>query len=136
MAKDLPLNFPERLNRSDKVSEIRSAYSKILLLEKQATDITDPKLHAQRLVHARVLGYFIIEGPSIQASEQVAKDVNACQDNEEMDKVGELYQLHLIRLCEPPLLRRFCLSDDLDSQETQRCHTYTVHSFFTPFFRH
>jgi hypothetical protein len=104
MAKDLPLNFPERLNRSDKVSEIRSAYSKILLLEREAAAITDPKLRDQGLVHARVLGYFILEGPSIQASEEVAKDVNKCETNDQMDKLGQMYQLHIIRLCEPPLL--------------------------------
>ena len=109
--KNLPKNLPEYLNRSDKVSEIRDAYSKILLLEMQlmqADAITDPKLHDQMLVRARVLGYLIREAPSIKASEQVAKDVNQCNDDQ-MDKLGELYLLHFIRICEPPLLRRFCL---------------------------
>ena len=107
--KNLPKDLPEYLTHSDKVSEIRDAYSKILLLEKQADAITDPKIRDQRLIHARVLGYLILVGPSIQASEHIAKDVNKCTDYDQMDKIGDLYLLHFIRLCEPPLLRRFCL---------------------------
>jgi hypothetical protein len=113
MAQVLPQDLPEHLNQSDNVSEIRSAYSKILLLQRQADAVADPKLREQRLVRARVLGYLIREGPSIQASEYVAKDVNACADDDRMEQLGDIYQLHFIRLCEPPLLRRFCLSDDL-----------------------
>ena len=108
MAKDLPKDLPEYLNHSDKVSEIRDAYSKILLLEMQADAITDPKLRQRGLIHARVLGYLILKGPSIQASEHVAKDVKECTGYDQMDKIGELYLLHFIRLCEPPLLRHFC----------------------------
>jgi len=113
MAQNLPPQLPEYLNYSDKVLEIRSAYSKILLLQQEAAADADPKLRDQKLVHARILGYLIREGPSIQASEHVAKDVNACQDNDQMDKIGEMYQLNFIRVCEPPPLRRFCLSDGL-----------------------
>jgi len=113
MAQKLPPQLPEYLNHSDKVSEIRSAYSKILLLEKQAAAVTDPKHHDQELIHARILGYLIREGPSIQASEHVATEVNSCQNNEKMDQIGEMYQLHFIRVCEPPPLRRLCLSDGL-----------------------
>ena len=104
MPQPLPFQLPDSLNDSDVVSEIRSAYSKILLLEQAAAD-ADPKLREQRLVHARILGYIIREGPSIRASEHVAKEVNSCQDNDQMDKIGERYQLHFIRLCELPPLR-------------------------------
>ena len=113
MPQWLPPQLPEYLNHSDKVSEIRFAYSKILLLEKQAAAVADPKLHDQKLIHARILGYLIREGPLIQASEHVATEVNLCQNNEKMDQIGEMYQRHFIRLCEPPPLRRFCLSDGL-----------------------
>ena len=96
-------------------SEIRSAYSKILLLEQAAAAETNPNIHKQRLVHARVLGYLIREGPSIRASEHVAnlKEVNSCQDNDQMDKTGEMYHLHFIRVCESPSLHCFYLSDSL-----------------------
>jgi hypothetical protein len=84
-----------------------------LLLEQAAAD-ADPKLRELRLVHARILGYLIREGPSIRAIEHVAKEVNTCRDNDQIDKIGEMYQLHFIRVCEPPPPpRRLCLSDDL-----------------------
>ena len=104
MAQNLPLQLPEYLNHSDKVSEIRSAYSRILLLEKQAAAVPDPKLHDEKLIHARILGYLIREGPSIQASEHVAKEVNSCQNDDQMDLISAMYQLHFIRVCEPPPL--------------------------------
>jgi len=97
--KPLPPHLPESLNCSDVISEIRSAYSKILLLEEKAAADTDRKVSEQRLVHARILGYLIREGPSIRASEHVAKEVNSCEDNDQMFKIGEMYHLHFIRPC-------------------------------------
>jgi hypothetical protein len=109
MAQKLPPQLPERLNHSSKLAVIQSAYSKILQLEQvtQAAVDANPNLQtaALKLIHARVLGYLIREGPSMQASEHVAQDVDACQDNDKMDELGKMYQLHLIRLCEPPSLR-------------------------------
>ena len=113
MSQPLPSQLPESLNRSDVVSEIRSAYSKILLLEQAATADTNHNGREQRLVHARILGYLILEGPSIRASEYVAKEVNSCQDYDQMDKIGEIYHLHFIRACESPSLCCFSLSDSL-----------------------
>ena len=51
----------------------------------------------------------------MRASEYVAKQVNSCQGNDQMDKIGEMYHLHFIRACEPLILSlcRFCLSDGL-----------------------
>jgi len=79
MPQPLPPHLPESLNRSLVISEMRSAYSKILLLEKAVAD-ADSKVLEQRLVHTRILGYLIREGPSIRASEHVAKEVNSCED--------------------------------------------------------
>jgi len=94
MPQPLPSQLPESLHHSDVTSEIRSAYSKILLLEQAAVHSN----HDVRLVHARILGYLIREGPSIQASEHVAKEINMCQHNDQMDKIGEMYHLHFLRV--------------------------------------
>jgi len=112
MPQPLPSQLPESLNQSDIISEIRSAYSRVLLLEQAAAD-ADRNIREQKLVHARILGYLIWEGPSMRASEYVAKQVNSCQGNDQMDKIGEMYHLHFIRGCEPLSLCRFCLSDGL-----------------------
>ena len=114
MPQPLPSQLPEHLNYSDVVSEIRSAYSRILLQEQAACleslDV-DHKVREQRLVHARILGYLIREGPSICASEYVAEQVNLCQDDEQIDKIGEMYYIHFIRACEPPSpCRLVCLT--------------------------
>ena len=101
MPQPLPSQLPEHLNHSDVVSEIRSAYSRILLQEQAARLDADHKVREQRLVHARILGYLILEGPSIRASEYVVERVNLCQDDEQMDKIGEMYYIHFIRVCEP-----------------------------------
>ena len=78
----------------------------ILRLEEAAAD-ADRKVREQRLVHARTLGYVIREGPSMQVKEHAAKEVNSCEDDDQMFKIGEMYHLHFIRPCEPPSLRRF-----------------------------
>ena len=98
----LPTLLPESLNASDKFSEIHSAYSKILELEKDALESSDPdpKICEPKLVHARVLGYLIQEGPSMDACEYVAKEVNSALDHDESYRLGEKYLRHFICPCE------------------------------------
>jgi hypothetical protein len=49
---------------------------------------------------ARILGYLILEGPSIQAKEYVAQVVNKCRERDEMEELGEVYFLQYLRACE------------------------------------
>jgi hypothetical protein len=99
--QSLPTVLPESFNASRKILEIRSAYSMTLLLEHAASSNTDPKNRERKLIHARVLGHLLREAPSMQASENVAKQVNSCQNNDQLDALGEMYFLHYICACEP-----------------------------------
>jgi hypothetical protein len=87
MPDPLPSTLPESLNASPQIS---SAYSRILLLEEAS------KTRTRKLIHARVLGYLIREGPSALAKEHVALQVNSCRNDDEMDKLGELFCLFLL----------------------------------------
>ena len=49
-----------------------------------------------KLMHARVLGYLIQEGPSMQARVYV----NRCNTYKEMDKLGDMFFVYFIRVCE------------------------------------
>jgi len=100
--QSLPTVLPESFNTSDKILEIRSAYSMTLLLEHTASSNTDPKIRERKLIHARVLGHLLREAPSMHASENVANQVNSCQNNDQLDALGEMYFLHYICTCEPP----------------------------------
>jgi hypothetical protein len=102
MARQLPRTIAESLNTSP---HIPSAYSKILRLEK-ASDHSSFKceVREKRLLHARILGYLIREGPSTRAKERVAQEVNSCRNDDEMDNLGEMYYTHYIRACESPSL--------------------------------
>src|SRR6266849_1496135 len=100
--QSLPTVLPESFNTSDKILEIRSAYSMTLLLEHAASSITDPKIRERKLIHARVLGHLLREAPSMHASENVANQVNSCQNNDQLDALGEMYFLHFICACELP----------------------------------
>ena len=86
--------LPESLN-TDKISEIRSAYSMTLLLEHDASSFTDPNIRERKLIHARVLGH-LREGPSMHASENVANQANSCQNDDQLDALGEMDFLHYI----------------------------------------
>jgi hypothetical protein len=98
----LPLTIPESQNTP---SHILSAYSKILRLEK-APDYSRSKheFREDKLIRARILGYLIREGPSTQAKDRVAQEVNSCRNDDEMDKLGEMYYAHYIRPRESPSL--------------------------------
>lgn len=102
MSQPLPLTIPESLNTS---SHIPLAYAKILRLEKAPENShSKHEDHEKKLIHARILGYLIREGPSMQAKERVAQEVNSCRNDDEMDKLGGMYYSHLIRVCESPSL--------------------------------
>ena len=66
--QSLPIELPESFNTSDKILEIRSAYSMTLFLEHAASSNTDPKIRERNLIHARVLGHLLREVPSMLAS--------------------------------------------------------------------
>jgi hypothetical protein len=99
--QSLPTVLPESFNTSDKILEIRSAYSMTLLLEHAASFNTDPKIRERKLIHARVLGHLLREAPSMHASENVADQVNSCQNDDQLDALGEMYFPHYICSCEP-----------------------------------
>ena len=98
----LPTVFPESFNTSDKMLEIHTAYSMTLLLEHAGSSNTDPKIRERKLIHARVLGHLLREAPSMHATENVANQLNSCQNNDQLDVLGEMYFLHFICACEPP----------------------------------
>jgi hypothetical protein len=104
MPQPLHAELPESLEAS---VEICSAYSKILELEKDAVSDANPKTRERKLIHARILGYLIREGPSMHASEHVAKEVNDCQDYDQSYRLGEMYLYHYIGICELQLLPCF-----------------------------
>ena len=80
MPQPLPSGLPASLNDS---LEIRSAYSRILRSERASRSNTDHNIREQKLMHARILGYLIREGPSMRASEYVAREVNDCRDDDD-----------------------------------------------------
>jgi hypothetical protein len=87
---------------------IVGAYPQILNLERneQAAYSRDPSDRGKRLIYARILGYLILEGPSDHARVAVALEVNACNDDEKLLAIGQLYFNHYIRACK---LQNVCL---------------------------
>ncbi|KAH9008972.1 hypothetical protein EDB84DRAFT_1280840 [Lactarius hengduanensis] len=106
----LPNDLPAHLDKSKKIEQIRKAYSTLLKIQEaiSASDIgtTNASLesHEQKLIHVRILGYLIRAGPSLTASEYVAKEVNDSPDTtpegdeDEIDKAGEKYLFHYLRI--------------------------------------
>lgn len=113
MPQPLPTALPESFSTSN--SHFKLAYSKILKLEQDALSDTDPKIGEQKLVCARLLGYLIWEGLSMDnsASEHIAKEVNSCQNYEQSYRLGGMYLNHYICISELQLLHYFCHSDTL-----------------------
>ncbi|KAH9175893.1 hypothetical protein EDB89DRAFT_2066097 [Lactarius sanguifluus] len=102
----LPDNLPARLSHSEKIEEIRKSYSTLLKIQEaiSASDIgttnASRESHDQKLMHVRILGYLIRAGPSLTASEFVAKEVNDSPegDEDEIDKAGEKYLFHYLSI--------------------------------------
>jgi hypothetical protein len=40
----------------------------------------------------------------MRATENVTDQVNSCQNNDQLDALGEMYFLHYICACEPPFV--------------------------------
>ncbi|KAH9175892.1 hypothetical protein EDB89DRAFT_1903406 [Lactarius sanguifluus] len=102
----LPDNLPARLGHSNKIEAIRKAYSTLLKIQEaiSASDIGTTKASRdsrdQKLMHVRILGYLIREGPSLTASEFVAKEINKLPegDEDQINKAGERYLYHYLRV--------------------------------------
>lgn len=103
----LPDDLPAHLDKSEKIEQIRKAYSTLLKIQEaiSASDIgtTNASREShdeQKLIHVRILGYLIRAGPSLTASEFVAKEVNDSPegDEDEIDKAGERYLFHYLRI--------------------------------------
>jgi len=101
MPQPLPPTIPESLNTSP---HILLAYSRLLRLEKAYYSHSNREVCEKKLVHTRILGYLIREGPSTKAKERVAQEVNSSQKDDDMDELGKMYYDHFIRVCESPSL--------------------------------
>ena len=104
MPQPLPNDLPPHLDHSEKIEGIRKAYSTLLKIE-QATssaDIGSKESREQKLMHVRIVGYLIREGPSLTASEFVAEEVNSCENEDQIDNAGEKYYIHYLRACTSP----------------------------------
>ena len=95
-----PQPLPSTLAESLSSSEICLAYPKILWLEQVSNSNTNHDIREKKLMCARILGYLILEGPSTHAREYVAQVVNKCQDDDEMEELGEVYFLQYLGACE------------------------------------
>ncbi|KAI9437453.1 hypothetical protein H4582DRAFT_277290 [Lactarius indigo] len=98
MPQPLPENVPPHLGHSEKIEGIRKAYSTLLKIQEAIGTRESRESHEQKLIHVRILGYLIREGPSLTASEFVAEEVNSYEEDEDqIDKAGERYYLHYLR---------------------------------------
>ncbi len=105
MPQPLPNDLPPHLDHSEIIEGIRKAYSTLLKIQRATSspDIGSKESREQKLMHVRIVGYLIREGPSLTASEFVAEEVNSYEENEDqIDKAGERYYLHYLRACTSP----------------------------------
>ncbi|KAK1225519.1 hypothetical protein PQX77_011538 [Marasmius sp. AFHP31] len=90
----LPKIYPKSIlisQDSTLEGETRSAYQVCLDLESQAKT-------NQQYIHARVLGYFIIHAPSVQALSEVQKQIHSCEnDYDNLFTLGESFVKYFIR---------------------------------------
>ncbi|KAH8996179.1 hypothetical protein EDB86DRAFT_3077322 [Lactarius hatsudake] len=102
----LPDNLPRvppHLGLSNKIEGIRRAYSTLLKIQKSIPSFIDTRGFREqqrlKLMRVRILGYLILKGPSLTASEFVAEEVNSYkEDEDQIDKFGEMFFLHYLRI--------------------------------------
>lgn len=94
----LPTDLHIRISLSaSDISEVKKAYSSILELEQ-----TSP--NAENLIHARILGYLIREGPTKEAVMYVTSEVRSCDGPRSCYDLGQSYMNRFICVCESQLL--------------------------------
>ncbi len=77
MPQPLPNDLPHHLDHSEIIEGIRKAYSTLLKIQEatSSADIGSKKSLEQKLMHVRIIGYLIREGPPLTASEFIAEEV-------------------------------------------------------------
>jgi len=78
----------------------RQAYIRVLAHEEWASEAQTSD-RRRKLTCARVLGFLLLEAPSVHARHSVINEVNSCQgDNGRLFQLGEMFLEHYICLCE------------------------------------
>jgi hypothetical protein len=97
--KPLPIEFSSRFDFSaEETVNITTAYDNARAAETYAFNLTPSD--DNELVYARVVGYFLLEGPSDVAVSRMAEEVNSCQTHADILTIGQMYTHSLIRACE------------------------------------
>jgi hypothetical protein len=135
MSQPLPSDLPPHLYHSGKIEGILNAYSTLLVTQDVASSskIGSKKSREKKLMHIRILGYLMREGPSLTASEFVAEEVNSYKDEDEIDKAGERYYLCYLRACTLPshMSFRSLLFNSFIIVKTSKVHTPSQSSHST-----
>ncbi|KAF9474040.1 hypothetical protein BDN70DRAFT_866764, partial [Pholiota conissans] len=78
---------------------ISEAFRTVLALEKFI--LTDPD--QRKLIHARILGYLLLYGPSLYARESVAREVASCEGYDVLLNAGKVYYDYFILAFRKPI---------------------------------
>lgn len=93
----LPTEFNSLFTFKDEKAEVIKAYDSARGAEQFALNLT-PKDDIG-VIHARVVGYFLREGPSGNAILRIAQEVNSCTAHADIIALGQLYTHSIIRAC-------------------------------------
>jgi hypothetical protein len=93
----LPTEFNTQFTFNDEKAEVIKAYDSARDAEQFALSLTSTQ--DVGVIHARVVGYFLLEGPSGKAIFRIAQEVNSCTTPADIIILGQLYTHSIIRAC-------------------------------------
>ncbi|KAF9474037.1 hypothetical protein BDN70DRAFT_936954 [Pholiota conissans] len=95
----IPLPQPREITSLLDFPTISDAYRTVLTLENSI--LTDPD--QRKLIHARILGYLLLYGPSLYARESVAREVASCEGDDVLLEAGKFYYDYFILAFRKPI---------------------------------
>ena len=114
----VPLPPATQSNIVDHESNVLSAYNTILDFERNAKTSKDA-------LHARILGYLILNAPSIDARHEVIRVIDLySQTHYTLSGLGQYFLDHFIRPCElsTRIIRRNELNGNFQSRNAKNIH--------------
>jgi len=131
MPEQLPRNPP--LFPTETIQ--RKAYDRCLDFESRASDSAS---RLSPLVCARILGYMIIHAPVKTGRVWISEQIMKCGDDEALERLGEFFCDHFIRVCEYLSKSRLYIVPLTSRTRSQNCkssHPYALASLFRLEFR-
>lgn len=94
----MPHPLPSNPYNTCQQGTLHAAYKRCVSLQNSHSEVVQAG-RLSVLICARLLGYMILEAPTDEGRAEFVSEIVRCVNDEDLQKLAELYKNHLLRLC-------------------------------------